>query len=197
MTTPIKLMLVLACVLAVESSARAQCAPPELYVDCGDGSCCQRSTPVCCRYVCCSSNGRCSADGTSCVPIDSEEEEPDVPTLPTCPEGSSVVLNACGTTDDACGCTHSCTTSAECATGCCFQGRCALACVCAGPATVNLSPTPEQCQQAGATEVEPMNAPPIGGFGGPGCSTGGGAGAALAWVGAALLLVRRRKRTSA
>ncbi|KAB2894861.1 MAG: hypothetical protein F9K40_16365 [Kofleriaceae bacterium] len=200
------LLFVLALLVVTTGAAAAQC-DPDLYVECGNGACCARSTPVCCPLVCCGSNGRCGDDGASCVPIDDDPpDEPDLPTLPTCDEGMVVALNRCApgpssgsdaaVGDDACGCTTTCSTSADCATGCCHQGYCALACVCAGPATVTMNPTPEECEAAGATSVLPPNPPPIGGFGGPGCRVGGDASALFGLAGLLALRRRRRRRHS-
>lgn len=198
-----RVYVLFALLLAVRT-AHAEC--PSSTVDCGDGTCCGSATPVCCPFVCCGSNGRCSSDGFSCVPIDEEEgpDEPEVPTLPECDDGSFVALNRCGVpggptdagVDDACGCTKACAGPADCATGCCYQGQCALACVCAGGPGVAVvqSPTPEQCSMAGGTAVEPANAPPIGGFGGPGCATSSGATAIPLFALVGLLIRRRRTR---
>jgi len=198
------LLLLVALVVLPARSASAQCAPD--YVNCGNGTCCHSATPVCCPFICCGSNGRCSADGFSCVPLDDDPDppEPELPSLPTCDEGMVIALNSCvpvpsgsgsgsAVGDDACGCTTTCTSAADCATGCCRQGYCALACVCGGPSTVTMNPTPEACQAAGGTSVLPANAPPIGGFGGPGCNAGAGSSALTMLLALVVLGLARRR----
>lgn len=56
----------------------------------------------------------------------------------SCPQGSQRTQASCG--NDTCECSAECTTPEQCDSGCCFQGFCAVACVCAtnSGATVNM-----------------------------------------------------------
>lgn len=184
--------LVIAFVLLVagERAASAQaCAPSQ--ITCPDLWCCSPSEPICCGTECCREDEMCS--GGRCMPRMVDPD--DLPDVPECDYEASeiLVVNRCNDGDDACGCAAPCTAATDCATGCCHQGYCAMACVCGGQGSVAVSPVPEVCAQAGSTNLVPEGLAPIGGFGGTGCGASNHAAPSALLLLALVMLTRRRR----
>lgn len=76
------------------------------------------------------------------------------PALAYACEGAGIPTQAsCG--GDACQCAARCDTNEQCVSGCCDQGYCAVACVCAGEGTTTLD-----CQESGGCgSVAPTSTP--------------------------------------
>lgn len=153
-------------------------------VECGNG--CIPSGSVCCDTYYCPAGNSCGGNNT----CRSNTNPTNPSTTLTCDAGQTPVDVTCTNGQaDACGCSDSCSVGSDCESGCCSQGHCMLACVCAGAGSYTIDNT---CGTGGGGYNYDDSAydPAF-----KGCSSGGnGAGLLMLALGAIFVASRKRAK---